>query len=292
MIELRPGTPKEIPAEKALWQQVFGDSPQTIDSFFRHCVAPEDMMVLVEDGVLRSMLALLPMTLALPDGGTADAYYIYALATDPSARKQGFGRQLLGYVDFYLQEKGADCVTVVPAEISLHRFFGTVGFTQCFATRKRELTGAMVEPSHPEDSIAPISPKEYGRLRETLLAALPHMMYRDNLLDYQADLSRETGGDLYRITADGHTGVAAAEYFDRESVLLKELLIAPQCMARAVAQVRDRLPAARYYVRMPQPWDGLPVSCIQAFSMIKWYNESLRLGWGEDVAGYFGLGFD
>ncbi|MEG2120268.1 MAG: GNAT family N-acetyltransferase, partial [Pseudoflavonifractor sp.] len=241
MVELRPATPAEIPAQKALWQLVFGDSPETIDSFYRRCAACADMIVLTEDGVLRSMLALLPMTLELPDGGTARAYYIYALATDPHARGQGFGRQLLNYADFYLREKGADCVTVVPAEISLHRFFGMVGFSECFATRKRELTAAMVVPSAPEDTIAPISPAEYGVLREQALAGQAHMKYSDALLGYQADLSHLEGGDLYRIAANGHTGCAAAEYFDRESVLLKELLIAPCAMPRAMAQLRDAL---------------------------------------------------
>ena len=68
---------------------------------------------------LASMLALLPQTLTLPGGGTASGWYIYALATDPGARSKGYGRQLLRFVDGYLAERGADCVTTVPAEPSL-----------------------------------------------------------------------------------------------------------------------------------------------------------------------------
>ncbi|MEG1720355.1 MAG: GNAT family N-acetyltransferase [Pseudoflavonifractor sp.] len=292
MIELRPGTPAELPAQRVLWQQVFGDSDLFIDCFYESCARAEDMMVLLEDGVLRSMLALLPLGLTLPDGGRADAYYIYALATDPNARKQGFAQQLLNYVDFYLQERGADCVTVVPAEAGLHRFFAMAGFREGFATRKLELPAAQVLPPKAGDSIAPIGPEEYGAIRCKALSEAPHAVYPPALLAFQAKASALEGGGLYRILAGGQEGCAAVEPCDRDSLVLKELVIAPEAMAAALAQVDGLFSAARYHVRTPALWDGLPGSYRQEFAMVKWYREEKRLRWGEELSGYFGLGFD
>lgn len=139
MIEIRPARPGEETRQKELWKLSFGDDDAYIDYFYTHRPAGVETLVLLEDGALETMVALFPVTLSLPDGAQASSAYIYALATHPGARKKGFGRFILNYVDFYLQEKKLDCVTIVPAEASLHRFFAAAGFSECFATRKVEL---------------------------------------------------------------------------------------------------------------------------------------------------------
>lgn len=146
MLEMRPGRPEEVLAQKALWKAAFGDEGRYIDWFYECCGASADVLEVVEEGRLASMLALLSQTLTLPGGGTASGWYIYALATDPGARSKGYGRQLLRFVDGYLAERGADCVTTVPAEPSLFKFFGTVGFAPCFSTRKLELLKSSSSP--------------------------------------------------------------------------------------------------------------------------------------------------
>lgn len=85
------------------------------------------------------------------------------LATDPSMRGKGYGRQLLHYVDGFLSSRGSDCVTVVPAEPSLHKFFATVAFCPAFSTRKLELLRDMVGPARAEDGLTEAEPQEYGR---------------------------------------------------------------------------------------------------------------------------------
>lgn len=138
MIEIRPARPEELPAQKALWKTAFGDEDRYIDWFY-DCCGWEHMLLLLEDGRLASMLALLPHGLTLPGGGEARGYYVYALATDPAARSRGYGRQLLRAADEHAARLGGDCVTVVPAEASLFKFFGTVGFAPAFTHREVEL---------------------------------------------------------------------------------------------------------------------------------------------------------
>ena len=169
MLEMRPGRPEEVPAQKALWKAAFGDEDRYIDWFYECCGASADVLEVVEEGRLASMLALLPQTLTLPGGGTASGWYIYALATDPGARSKGYGRQLLRFVDGYLAERGADCVTTVPAEPSLFKFFGTVGFAPCFSTRKLELLKSMLQPAAEGDRAEPVEPGEYNAIRRRII---------------------------------------------------------------------------------------------------------------------------
>ena len=210
MLEMRPGRPEGVPAQKALWKAAFGDEDRYIDWFYECCGASADVLEVVEEGRLASMLALLPQTLTLPGGGTASGWYIYALATDPGARSKGYGRQLLRFVDGYLAERGADCVTTVPAEPSLFKFFGTVGFAPCFSTRKLELLKSMLQPAAEGDRAEPVEPGEYNAIRRRLLEGAPAVDYPEELIRYQQGMGRLSGGGLYRLSVDGAEGCAAA----------------------------------------------------------------------------------
>lgn len=292
MLELRPSKAEEIPAQKELWKRAFGDDDSYIDNFYAHCAQPEHMLVLLEDGVLRSMLALLPVTIALPDGTSASSSYIYALATDLEARKQGFGRMLLQYVDFFLGQRGVDCVTVVPAGVSLHKFFSTVSFTACFATRKIELLAADVGAAGPEDAILPVSGEAYGALREQLLNGTFHAVYDQRLLAYQGGICAMNGGGLFRIRVGESEGCATVELGQKGSVVVKELLIEDTRIPNALAVISAAFPADHYHLRTPAFWPGHRVSYIQSFAMIKWINGAKRRAWAEENTAYFGLAFD
>ena len=291
MIQIRPSAPDEAAAQKDLWRRAFGDELCYIDWFFDCCWTPDRMLLLLEDGRLASMLVLLPMELSLPCGTVASVRYIYALATDASVRKKGYGRQLLHHVDYPLQAEGVDCAAVVPAEPSLHRFFAAVGFQPGFSLRETELLRHMVgRPG--SGSAAPVAPEEYNRIRESRLADLSHIRYSDTLIRYQQGMSELSCAGLYRIEVDGVEGCAAAEYTDKHSLLLKELVIPEPQLAGAIAHLAALLPAERYHIRTPAQWNGLPGSYIQPFGMVKWYNKEKQAIWQHDAHSYMGLGFD
>lgn len=291
MTEIRPSGPGEAAAQKALWHKAFGDDERYIDWFYDCCWQPENTLLLLEDGVLASMLSLLPTQLCFPGGARADTFYVYALATDPCARKKGYGRQLLHYVDFHLRARGADCASVVPAEPGLHKFFATVGYQPGFSLRELELPKGMVSTPGSGD-VRPISPGEYNAIRERLLADIPFIRYPESLIRYQEGMSRMANAGLYRVEVDGVEGCAAAEYVGRHTVLFKELLIPRPQMDGAVAQLAAHLPAERYHVRTPSDWAGLPGSYIQPFGMMKWYNREKAALWYQAGRAHLGLGFD
>lgn len=291
MTEIRPARPEDLPAEKALWKTAFGDEDRLIDWFY-DCCGAEHMLLLLEDGVLASMLALLPHGLTLPGGGDARCAYVYALATHPATRSRGCGRQLLRAADGYAAERGASCVTVVPAQASLFKFFSTVGFTSAFYHREVELLREETVPARPEDRVEPVSPPAYNALRDRLLSGLPAVRYDETLIRFQEGLGRLSGGGLYRVEAGGVAGCAAVEHLDGESVLFKELLIPPAQMSRALAAFAAVLPGRRCFVRTPAAWEGMRGGSIQPFGMLKWLDGAPARRWREDTLGYMGLGFD
>ena len=289
---MRPSKPEELSRQRELWKLAFGDSDGYIDLFYQTAAGPEDVLVLLEDGVVYSILALPAVELALPDGDTASSAYVYALATDPAARGRGYGRMLLRYVDFYLRERGVDCVTVVPAEKSLHKFFASVDFAECFTASWTDLPAGEIGAPAPGDAIEAADAAAYDALRERLLEGTFRVSYADGAIGYQEGLSRMANSGLYLLNVNGTQGCAAAEYLNEDSVLVKELIIPAPAMAGAAALLARELPAVRYHLRTPPFWDGLPGSYLQAFGMVKWYNPELEAAWRNERKGYMGLGFD
>jgi len=293
MIEIRPSAAAEVPAQKALWKTCFGDGGPFIDLFYERCCAPEDVLVLLEDGALRSMAAILPMDLHFPDGTEGRAGYVYALCTHPDSRRRGLVRELLHYVDFYLKKHGKDCAILVPAEAGLHRFFGALGFEELFSHRKAEIAHTCLLPPGGNEAARPAEPDEYGLIRERYLNGRFHISYHHTLLAFQRDFSRMFGGDLYRLTAGGAECCAAAERLGPDRVLVKELLAPPERIPQAVAALARAIPAAHYHLRTPPfPEEGLPGSCEQPFGMVKWYDPRLGRIWSRERRGYLGFGFD
>ncbi len=286
MTELRFSRPGEEAAQKVLWQEAFGDSDADIALFYETCWRPEEMLLLLEDGVPVSMTALLPHTLSLPDGGEASAFYVYALATARARRGMGFARRLLEEADRLLQNRGADCVTVVPAQPSLHRFFGAAGFQPCFSTCRAWFRRAEIPTPAAGDLCVNAGPEEYGAVRARCLAGTAAVRYGERLLRFQQGMCRLSGGGLFRLTAGGAEGCAAAEYRD-DRLVLKELLLPPECLERGLALLARVLPAQEYEVRT----SGAPAGWSQwEFGRIKWFSRDKEARFGP--AGYMGLGFD
>lgn len=292
MITIRPSTPEEIPQQKELWKKCFGDPSAYIDIFYQSFCSPEQVLVVDDDGEINSMAAMLPSTLQFPDGTIEPVGYVYALSTNPYMQGKGHARQLLKYADQYLQKKGMKAMTLVPSSPSLHRFFETVGMEECFANRRIEVLASALKGEAPGCTMTPISPQEYNEIREKYLKDTFHVVYTDEMIRFQQIGSHLAYGDLYRLDIDGTVGCAAIEYVQKRRLLVKEMLLPQECMEKAVEVIATQLSASRYHVRTPAFWEGMQGSYIQAFGMIKWYDQDLHAKWFSHQDAYLGLGFD
>lgn len=276
MIQIHCARPQERAAAETLWTQAFGDGPDFQRDFFRLC-APEGPLVLTEDGELRSMLSLPELSLLLEDGKKLRAGYVYAVATQPDCRGQGWAGMLLETAAGLAQNRGLDCLLTVPAEKSLFSFYQRHGFQPGFY--RREVT-AQPAPAPAE----PLTPAGYAALREKLLAGRSHTAYTESQLMFQQGLCPRPGSGLYRLELAHGPGCAAVENWPEEPSV-KELLCAPgdegqgaaACAALCGAAVRSRFPA--------------PPGPETAFGAVRWLWGRAPGGWTQ-AGGWLGLAFD
>ena len=281
MIQMRTSVPDDIPRQRELWKLSFGDDGAYVDNFYHNYYRPERVLVLEENGVIQSMTAWFDTVFDTGDGNHWKAGYLYAVATHPDARGKGYAGMLLRYADLYLKEEvHCQAVTTVPAEESLHRFFGANGFRECFTHRCIKISAIKGIGT---GELEPLSPVQYGQLREELLKGQPHIMYPLDALEYQAGCCKVSGGGLYRIKKNGPV-ILCAEGMADGRLLIKELLGAEQDCQSVREELTNVLPNCFELVRVPG--EGI------FFGMLKWLCPEQEKSWNWSQRAYMGLGFD
>lgn len=282
-VTVRPSLPGDVPAQRELWKLAFGDGEAYLDNFYNTYYRPERAVVLEAEGQLRAMAALFDTALVLPGRGEYRAGYLYAVATHPDWRGRGCAGRLLDYAGTYLRDRGFHALTTVPAQPSLHSFFGKNGFRECFVHGERRLDPAAAV-DEPEFALTPAGPEEYGGLREVLLADLPHVALPPDALEYQAGCCRASGGGLYRADAGAGTALLCAEGMADGTLLVKELLGAPAARERVLACLPKLLPGFGGTCRVP--------AGNHPFGMLKWLDPEAEKNWDWNSTAYLGLAFD
>ena len=285
METLRCSTVHDIPRLRELWYLAFGDDGAYVNNFFDTYYKPERMLVLEEDGVVQSMTAWFDTTFVVPGDGNFRAAYLYAVATHPDCRGRGMSGRLLAWADEWFAKEGIPAVTTVPAEPSLHNFFGAHGFRECFTHTEFRTRNGSVPEGQPPFALDKLTPFHYQSLREAILDGTPHIDLGEEAVAYQAGASALTpGGGLY--AADTGAGVAllCVEGMGNGSLLAKEILGETEAVERLVAWLPRLLPA----------WSGIwrrPGEDLQ-FGMLKWLDPARAERWDWESRAYLGLAFD
>jgi len=121
-LTLRRSAPGDEPALKRLWQAVFGDTDEFIDTFFQLLYSPGTACVALSGDRVVSAGYCLP-------GVTAKGKkcaYIYAVATDPDFRGLGAARRIVRNLTDQAFSEGTDVVATLPASESLTGWYKRV----------------------------------------------------------------------------------------------------------------------------------------------------------------------
>lgn len=292
MIEMRCSKPEEIPRLKELWKLSFGDEDSYIDLFFDTQYRPRDVLVLINDNVLVSMLVGLPMKVVLPDKREYSAAYIYAFCTHPEARRCGNASNLMLYASFFFKENGKELLLVKPANPDRAAFFEQRGFSGRFPLQEAVYPGGGFMGCCDEGRLIPAEPAEYDETREYYLEEQLHVKCGEIGAAHQKANSRRSGADLYFAELDGVIGCVAAEYADKNRLVIKELLIPDDLCDAALRLVASKLPAAEYVVRRPDFSWSLLGGETEEFFLISYLFSGLNTRFEPHMPGYPGFAYD
>lgn len=180
----RPSREGDEHALKALWKEVFGDTDEYIDTFFREIYRPGMASVIEQDGEIAAAAYAVPF---------GEYRYIYAVATKPEYRGRGYGRAVT------LAASGGEPAYLCPANATLRCWYA-------LSMRARTVSYRSDVPL--PESLREITAEEYNNRREAWLDGIPHAQYSDGILNLfsvagafyrgeQGDIYAASGGTVY-----------------------------------------------------------------------------------------------
>lgn len=257
----------------ALWQQCFGDGPETVALYFDRAWQPDRLALAEVAGTPVAMAAWFPVRWAGAWGA-----YLYAVCTAPAWRGQGICRSLMAWLEAWLAGRGAAFAALRPGETSLFRFYAALGYETRLFSRQLPLA-----PAPAAGSLEPVTPRAYCALRRSLLPS-GQLELDEAFCAYQAVLSAASGGGLYRVCLPAGGGCAAVERYGSQLAVKELLLEQPARLEQAGALLLRQLSASGGWARtIPQP--AQPGS---AFGMVRPLSAQFTL----PAQAYLGLAFD
>lgn len=225
---------------RALWCEVFGDTPAFVDAFYGNF--GDDIRgyaVLDEEGRVCSALTC---HLCGTYGGKP-VYVSYAVCTREDMRGQGLAAALVRSVRDKVTE--ADGISLVsPAEPSLISYYSELGYEPHFFSDKRavmapefifdeyddfdeydlDIEGADPTPFRADLDMQRMPLEKYNRYREAFLAEQPHIELSEGMLSLIETESME-GCGLYSVNRGD--AICAVSHADPAKVILTELILNP-----------------------------------------------------------------
>ena len=120
---------EDVSTLKRIWKEVFHDQDWYLDLFFESYFQ-EDQSTLVykTDGVIVSMLFMLPFRMRVHKSEETDVLYFYALATLPEHRGKQLMKQLMNQAIIVAKMRKVAFVILIPASDSLFGYYQKAGF--------------------------------------------------------------------------------------------------------------------------------------------------------------------
>lgn len=120
-----------LPQIKQIWKTVFRDSDDYIRLFFKYKYRPDETLLYVENGQVRSMIFFPQYDLKIAKT-SYQAGYICGAATRPESRGKGFMDKLLHRAFSLMLGRGDTFSVLIPAKKELGDFYAKYGFRPLF----------------------------------------------------------------------------------------------------------------------------------------------------------------
>lgn len=238
---------RDLSALLRLWEDVFGDPPEMIETFFRYFSPEKSGWVVKRDDCLCSAAYLLTGNILSLADGSLPAGYVYAVATVPEERGKGYAGMLMQRISEYAAERGFILYTRPASE----RLFGWYGKT-LRTDRVSRMTETMYlsDDAVSADPVSRIDPASYGIIREKRLMNRAHVVLSDPFLCLQDCFS-----DGFYAVGDG----AACCMLKGNALYIPELLCPDEQCSAAVQSLIRFFDADSAILRRQQPNGDSPL---------------------------------
>ncbi|MCX5780702.1 MAG: GNAT family N-acetyltransferase [Firmicutes bacterium] len=295
MVTIRLAQIGDMPRQKEIWKLCFGDSDLYIDFYYANHYKAEETMLLLDGAEIACMLTMLPIETIAADQCRWASAMLYAIATHPQYQRRGLATQLINNTHDYLRQKEKVFSLLVPSQAPLFDFYSLQGYQDGFYIREILFTREQIEnwdaATSCLDQSVRLDPHEYNLVRNEQLRGMLYVAYPDEEIAYQAQLSRQFGGDLFAITIGEERGCAVLETLPANQVFIRELLISEQHLPAALRHLAQLLPAAEYIVRIPAFLGARLGGTSRPFAMLRPLQPTAPEITPTDL-GYLGLAFD
>lgn len=181
---------KHIPQLKKLWKDSFGDTDETIDTFFKTAFSKDRCMCFYTDGDIAASLYW--FNCMFYDKQIA---YVYAVSTAKQYRGQGICHKLMEHTHAHLLSSGYSGAVLVPANKDLFGFYEQMGYTACTA-----IGSMQCEASCDSVEIRKIDAEEYACLRKSFLP-LGGIVQEGENLEYLSAQAQFYAGQSFLLAA-------------------------------------------------------------------------------------------
>ncbi len=175
----------------SLWSRTFGDPPELAEAFLQLlpelgvcCVAEQSGRVLGAAYVITAFQLLRPGESPLRCG------YLYAVAVEEAARRNGLGEKVSRGAAEMGRDAGARILTTLPAEETLYAWYERILQLRWRTARTRFSCDALPPAER-------VSSEIYASKRELILMDRVHMELSPAALRYEQLLCEQYGGGLY-----------------------------------------------------------------------------------------------
>ncbi len=228
---------------KKLWREAFGDTNEDIELFLDYYL--EDVLVFVENRIVKGMLSMIPVNCKDKKGR-----YVYAVATGKQWRNLGISTKLLEYAKEHIKKEKESFLVLKPANKGLFEFYKKRGYTELRPVIRKEYS-KIVFPK-PETNIKKILPYEYYNLRKEFLEECEYIEWGERELEY---IYKVYDGNFYHITSKNGSCVAICSYYNG-LLDIKELFIDNMNISDCVSSLNGIFKASQVRITMKGEGDA------------------------------------
>jgi predicted acetyltransferase len=280
-MEIRHPNKDELDQMKRLWTKCFHDPEDYVDFYYQNGYKDSRTLVSVEDdGTVSAMLTIFPSLLytktSIYKGG-----YLYAVATHPRFRRQGYMARLEERACREVLKFGGKYVTLVPASPELFSMYQKLGYQSRYSLYHSTVTLEEIQSKNSLTNLSEIGESYFIPLRQLFLNSFSESVQFDGYMQhYCYEEMLKTGCRALSVqNRFGHGYIVF--YLEDGELYIKEAGMKKECFEAALYSIAKRLQVTQIHIRSAVPFfhgaQQIP------YGMMKCLDDSVRLSEGSHI---------